>query len=106
MEVYLAITPQDLLMAQDVPQSKPKGAGVVTSSTALTTSIPVPTTIQSTPVASTPPRVTRATLKKSIYPCFFSFCLFIMLFSLIFSSSFVKVVRVLHREILLRRPKL
>ncbi|XP_028098862.1 mucin-5AC-like [Camellia sinensis] len=65
MEVYLAIAPQGLLMVLDVPQSKPKGAGVATSSTALTTSVPVPATTQSTPAASTPPRVTRAASKKA-----------------------------------------
>ncbi|XP_028074388.1 uncharacterized protein LOC114276767 [Camellia sinensis] len=64
MEVYWAIAPQDLLMVLDVPQSNPKGAGVVTSSTAFTTSVPAPATTQSTPAASTPHRVTRAASKR------------------------------------------
>ncbi|XP_028105937.1 histone H3.v1-like, partial [Camellia sinensis] len=53
MEVHLAIPPQDLLKVLDVP--KPKGAGAATSSTVLTTSVPVFASI---------PRVTQATSKK------------------------------------------
>ncbi|XP_028084014.1 histone H3.v1-like [Camellia sinensis] len=51
MEVYLAISPQDLLMVLDVP--KPQGAGIVASSTALTNSVLMPATTQSAPTAST-----------------------------------------------------
>ena len=69
MEIYLAISPQDLLMVLDV--AKPKGAGIVTSSTV---SVAVHATTQTTPAASTPPRVTRAASKKGICPCLFSFC--------------------------------
>ncbi|XP_028075615.1 uncharacterized protein LOC114277862 [Camellia sinensis] len=63
MEVYLAIPPQDLLMVLDVP--KPKGAGIVTSSTALTTQIPVLATPQSAPTAPTPSRITPASSRKA-----------------------------------------
>ncbi|KAF5931547.1 hypothetical protein HYC85_027718 [Camellia sinensis] len=56
MEVYLAISPQNLLEVLDVP--KPKGAEITTSSI-------VPSTTQFIPATSTPLRVTRAVSKKS-----------------------------------------
>ena len=87
MEVYLAIAPQDLLMVLDVPQSKPKGAGVATSFIVLTTSVPVPATTQSTFAASTLPRVTRAASKKGIYPCFFSFLSFCLFYFYFYNAS-------------------
>ena len=77
MEIYLVIPPLNLLTVLDV--TKPKGAGIVTSSTV---SAVAQATAQSAPPASISPRVTRAASKKGIYPCPFSFCLFIMHFAL------------------------
>ena len=71
MVIYLAISPQNLLTVLDV--AKPKGAGIVA---AFPVSVAAHATTQSVPAASIPPRVTRASSKKGIYPCLFSFCLF------------------------------
>ena len=81
MEVHLAIPPQDLLTVFEVP--KPKGAGAATSSTVLTTPVPV---------SASTPRVTRATSKKGIYSHLFSFTFFIMLSVLSLVLPFVKEV--------------
>ena len=83
MEVYLAISPQNLLKVLDVP--KPKGTGTVTSFT-----VPLPT--QSIPAASTLLKVTRAASKKGIYLCFLSFDFLYDAGYLILNSSSVKVV--------------
>ena len=81
MEVHLAIPPQDLLTVLDVPKSK--GAGAATSSTVLTTPVPV---------AASTPRVTRATSKKGIYSHLFSFTFFIILSVLSLVLSFLRRV--------------